>query len=329
MFVTDIKKGINRAIGRWLRDRIPASRSVLLDNKKLFIFPTAAGAGWLLLVLLTWLAATNYENNLVFAFACLLSSLFVVAILATFANISGITVKYVRSTPVFAGEEAIVEIVLLQQQNQSRESIRCGFARADSVLTGLAAVEEQRVHLAVQTTRRGWLNPGRLVIETTYPLGLLRAWSKLDLAVECLVYPRPVKGTPLTVNTSGRGDGPLLSNEGADDFVGLKDYRVGESLRRIAWKQYAREQGLMAKHYADPVDEELWLDWDAFDGFDREARLSRLCAWSLELARTPNSYGLRLPGCEISPNRGEAHQQAVLRALALFEIGPQVGKAET
>ncbi len=329
MFVKSAKQGIERYFSRWLRRRIPASSAIRLDNKKLFIFPTVAGAGWLVLVLLTWLAATNYENNLVFAFACLLSSLFVVSILATFANLSGITVKFVRSTPVFAGEEAIVEIVICQQQNQFRESIRCSFAHADSVILSLPAVEEQRIRLAVPAPRRGWLNPGRLTIETTYPVGLLRAWSKLDLAVECLVYPQPVSDTAAASRSSGSGDGPLQAGEGSDDFVGLKQYRAGESLRRIAWKQYAREQGLMAKHYADPMEEELWLDWDAFPGFDREARLSRLCAWSLELARTPNCYGLRLPGCEISPDRGEVHQQSVLRALALFEIESQAGKAET
>ncbi len=327
MFFAGIRQNVDRYLGLWLGRRIPPTRAIRLDNKKLFIFPSAAGAGWLLLMFLTWLAATNYENNLLFAFACLLTSLFVVAILATFANLSGITIKYVRSTAAFAGEEAIIEIVLSQTQHKIRENIRCFFNHSATVVTSLDGTEEQRIRLSVPADQRGWLKPGRLTIETTYPLGLLRAWSKLDLDVECLVYPRPLNDIPFASLSSGKGEGPLQAAEGSDDFVGLKDYREGDSLKRIAWKQYAREQGLMAKHYADPAAEELWLDWEAFPGFDREARLSRLCGWSVELARTPNSYGLRLPGVEIAPGRGSAHQQSILRALALFEIAP-AGQAE-
>jgi uncharacterized protein (DUF58 family) len=34
------------------------------------------------------------------------------------------------------------------------------------------------------------------------------------------------------------------------------------------------------------------------------------------------SYGLRLPGVEIEPGRGDSHSAACLRALALYEAGP-------
>jgi uncharacterized protein (DUF58 family) len=53
---------------------------------------------------------------------------------------------------------------------------------------------------------------------------------------------------------------------------------------------------------------------------DREARLSRLCYWVLQVDAGNDEYGLRLPGIEIAPNRGPQHREEVLKILALFEV---------
>jgi len=48
-----------------------------------------------------------------------------------------------------------------------------------------------------------------------------------------------------------------------------------------------------------------------------EHRLSRLAGWVLDAERSGVHYGLRLPGVEILPARGEAQSGACLQALAL------------
>src|SRR5207245_2611316 len=47
------------------------------------------------------------------------------------------------------------------------------------------------VVLAVPAARRGWLPLGRVMLETRFPLGLFRAWSYIEPAARCLVYPEP------------------------------------------------------------------------------------------------------------------------------------------
>ena len=173
--------------------------------------------------------------------------------------------------------------------------------------------------VSVLAPKRGHYNPGRLKVESVYPLGLLRVWTKIDLNINCLVYPRPIFGSHEHLNTSGRGEGALQHDEGSEDFVGLKHYQPGDSLKRIAWKQYAREQGLYAKHYADYQDERIWLDWDALPGLDRESRLSVLTGKLRKIAVTNQHYGLRLPAIEIAPDSGETHKLRLLTELALFE----------
>ena len=49
-----------------------------------------------------------------------------------------------------------------------------------------------------------------------------------------------------------------------------------------------------------------------------EQRLSRLAGWVLAAERAGAHYGLRLPGVEIAPGRGDAHRAACLQALALY-----------
>ncbi|NOY62903.1 MAG: DUF58 domain-containing protein, partial [Gammaproteobacteria bacterium] len=50
--------------------------------------------------------------------------------------------------------------------------------------------------------------------------------------------------------------------------------------------------------------------------------LSQLCRGVLDAHDQHSHYGLRLPGCEITPEWGEAHRRRCLKALALFGSDP-------
>lgn len=304
----------------WVYRRLPPSRSISFNNRSLFIFPSKAGFGFLLLILLCWLMATNYENNVVFAITCLLVSVFVVAILHSFVNLSGLTLSFVKATPAFAREQLVVEVVLRQEAPRYRESLSLFFAGEETVITTPGEQEEIRVKVPLYAPKRGLYNPGRMTLESVYPLGLLRGWTKVDLDIRCLIYPQPIFDTPTTSTANSRGEGPLQMGHGSEDFVGLNDYQLGDSLKKVAWKHYAKEQGMYTKHYADYQDEHIWLDWDDFPAMDRESRLSRLCGGLLQVAATGKAYGLRLPGIEISPDNNEAHRLNILRELALFDV---------
>ncbi|TNE82453.1 MAG: DUF58 domain-containing protein [Gammaproteobacteria bacterium] len=317
--VTAIRRFYRQRFTRWLERRLPAAPAVTLSRRSLFIFPTPAGFAFFLLIILCWLAATNYENNLVFAVACLLAALFVVAILHCFANLSGMTVSCLKVSPGFAGQSLTVELLLRQSKHRHREAVLCSFAGGEAVLVTLPGAAEQRLKLTVPAERRGLYHLGRLRIESIYPLGLLRAWTYVDLGARGLVYPQPVFTERQPSGGRTDGDGVVPVGEGGDDFIGLNRFRAGDSLKHVAWKHYAREQGLHTKHYGDVLDRQWWLDWEQFPGLDREARLSRLCGLLLQVDPTGLPYGLRLPGVVIEPATGDAHRQQLLRELALFD----------
>jgi uncharacterized protein (DUF58 family) len=88
----------------------------------------------------------------------------------------------------------------------------------------------------------------------------------------------------------------------------------------VDWKALARERGLLSRQFGGDRADQLWIDWDAWPELEAEARLSRLCRCVLDAVRQQADYGLRLPGQEIRPARGPAHEHRCLAALARFEV---------
>ncbi|MEX2488233.1 MAG: DUF58 domain-containing protein [Pseudomonadales bacterium] len=297
---------------------MPASRSVTLDQRKIFILPTREGLYFLVLIVFMIVAAINYQNSLSYAIAFLLGSLFMVSMLHTYRNLSGLTIEAGAAKPAFATEDAEVSVTLKRYGARTYEALMLGWNPALLQGTDLISDEEVKLKLFFATTKRGLVNPGRLLLQTYYPVGLFRAWSWVDLDITTIVYPQPVFAGELPVGVSTSNEGELLQRDGADDFFGLREYQSGDPLRHVAWKSYARTDELMLKQYAAFVDRRVLLDWDHFQGLDTESRLSRLCYWVIKLSNGNDEYGLHLPGLTIDPSRGAEHREEVLKALALF-----------
>jgi uncharacterized protein (DUF58 family) len=105
---------------------------------------------------------------------------------------------------------------------------------------------------------------------------------------------------------------------GDEDFAGMRPFHPGDSPRRIAWKAYAREQGLQVKLYAGTAVTSHVFDWDSLEGMDVESRLSQLCRWIEDAHAEGRAFALKLPGVDVPPNVGPAHRQHCLTALAMF-----------
>ena len=310
-----------RRFDAWLERRLPRVDRVQLGSKSLFTFPSAGGAGFLAVVVLLWLLATNYENNVIFALGALLGAVMVVTIFHSFANLSGLQVQVRSVSAGFPGEMLRVELVLSQAGRRLRDDIRLSFPGSAPVAVALDGDHQTAsAVLYVPARRRGRRHLERVTIESTYPLGLIRVWTHVLLSGHGIVYPRPVEGVAQAGSDSGDSARGRANPAGQEDFAGLRSYIPGESASRIAWKQFARGQGLHSKTFSDPVADPQWLDWEHYPGMDREARLSRLCHDVLACARKSDPFGLRLPGQVVPLGVGNRHRDQMLTALALFEV---------
>jgi uncharacterized protein (DUF58 family) len=304
----------------WLDRRIPAAPRVQLNQRRIFILPSRVGAAFGVALGLMLLAGINYQNSLAYGLTFLLASVFVIAILHTYRNLAGLVLKAGGGVAVFAGEQACFR-VRLESTGQVHQAVALGWPPAELQVLDVAALGQSECDLSLPTTRRGWLRPGRVRVESRFPLGVLVAWSWIDLDQRVLVYPRPLPGDLPLGSGAGEDDdhaqGRRIQGRGADDYQGLKPWQPGDSRRRLHWKAYSRGQGLLVKDFAALTGRDLYLDYSELGG-DVETRLSLLCHWVLALEARQQPYALRLPGMELPVDCGATHRDACLRELALF-----------
>lgn len=315
-----MRQFIRRKITCWLDRRMPPSPRVTLDQRRIFILPSRYGWLYLVLSLSIFIGAANYEKNTLYALVFWLLGLFLVAILHSFANLSGLTIATIKAHAAFAGAHAEFELELSTVKRRGHEDVRLCWPDQEAVLIQVPPKRPTRIILTHLSERRGWLRPGRLLIESVYPLGLLRVWTWVDLDVQALIYPKPISTRvhPTPIPLHDQGHERALGHH--EEFYGFRNYQPGDPLRHVMWKALAKGQKLQTRLHQDPIDLRQWVDWQQFEGMGREHRLASMCWLTLALARAEGYYGLRLPGLILAPNRGVEHRDLMLKALALFEL---------
>jgi uncharacterized protein (DUF58 family) len=298
----------------------PDATPVTLTQRRIYVLPTRPGLAFGLMLGVMLLGSINYGNSMGFVLTFLLGSLAVVSILHTWRNLAQLTISAGKRTAVFAGQDAHFEICLDNPSSIPRHAIGL---RAGGVMGDFADVTPHQVAcltFSVPARQRGLLQAPSFTLFSTFPLGLFRAWAHLDLDMHCLVYPRPApEALPLPLVKAQTGSG-FSHGEGHEDFIGLRTWHHGDSLRHVAWKAVAREQGMLAKQFAGEAKQDVWLEWDALAGMETEARLSRLTRWVLDADAATQRYGMRLPNRQLAPGLGEEHRRQCLEALASFSL---------
>ncbi|OEG75841.1 hypothetical protein BEL05_16605 [Shewanella colwelliana] len=304
----------------WLSRRLPPQNRVTLAHKSIFILPTGFGLIWLLLVVLLFLFGTNYQNNLVIALSLLLLSLFNTCIIYSYRNLAGMTLEAKTGPHVYAGQTVLYPVYLSANQVQHQVTLSYG----DNETQTVANVTDKAVQTLVPfaSQRRGWTHPGRLKVESRYPLGLCRAWSNVDLDNAQIVFATPIASvTQLHQHLQdGTTEQPLRgrSTQGVEEFKGLKPYVFGESLHQIAWKQLAQGRGMLTKEFEQPLSAPTWLTFNDKHP-DLELQLSEL-TWSVDqLSEQEQAFGLVLPNQTYMPATGQHHRLASLKAIATID----------
>lgn len=313
------RQQFRQRIDRWIDQRQPQSDCEELSQRNLYILPAQDGLRFMFLVVLIWLMGTNYENNLILMLAFFLIAVFISAIFATHANLSGLQISLGDVDPVFAGGVLRIPVEVENTSRNWRYRISLGWQGSEPRTIDLAPESKVEAVLDLPADKRGRIQVPRLQVETRAPLSLLRAWSHPMLRSESVVYPKPV-AKETNSYSDGEGGAQQSAGRGTDDFAGLETWQPGVPTQRIAWKQYSAGRGLLEKRFAAQSHNPKWLDWEDYSGMDNETRLSAICAKALELENHGRSYGLRIPGSMIPPAQGERHLRQVLTALALYPI---------
>lgn len=313
-----------RKFAAWAARREPDAPAFRLRQSRVYVLPTRAGLGLVGTLALMLLASINYNLSLGYAFTFLLAGTGLAHILQSWRTLVELEIRLTPEAEVFVGEQARFRVSLHNPHTRERPGLCLVNAEGqEQACVDVAPCASSHVDFLVPAPRRGRLHPGLIIIETRQPMGWVRAWSHLNPAVEHLVYPRLEGDLPWPHEAAGGTEGEKNPAAGQDDFAGMREFRVGDSLRHVAWKSLARGRGLLTKEFEGYQSPDLCFDYAALPaGLPVEARLSQLAVW-VEHARRENlRTTLILPDARLGPASDTAHHCECLRRLALFGESP-------
>ncbi|HJT99136.1 MAG TPA: DUF58 domain-containing protein [Rhodanobacteraceae bacterium] len=297
------------------RLRRPERLPIRLDRRRIYVLPTGFGFAFAALLFAMLLGALNYSNNPALLLTCVFAAACGASLFAGFRTMNGLALTALRAGECHAGAPLAMRL-RFAESTRARPSLRLRRGEVETAFA-LGAGGETEISLEFATERRGWFRPGRWRLSSDYPFGLFRIWSWLNPDAEFLVYATPEMPSPPLPAGLGRDEDPVRAGIG-EEQAGLRDYRVTDPPRLIAWKASARHDSLLVRDTERRSDDALVLDFDALDGLDAEARIRRLTAWVLAADAAKRDYVLSIPGDTIGPGAGSTQRRACLRALALM-----------
>ena len=309
---------------RWGSARRRDVGDLQLNRHAVYILPTRAGLLFAIVLVIMLLTAINYQLALGYALTFLLAGVGVVSMIHTWRNVLGLTLRPGRTEPVHAGEFAEFGLMIRNAGGLERFALELSVPGATQITRiDVSPRAEQIVSVVLPTAQRGWLEVPRLRLETTWPLGLWRAWARWHPAARALVLPRPETPAVPLPQADAAGGEPNGRVHGEEDVAAIRPYRTGDSPRRLAWKAMARTGGdaLLVREFEGGSGGLLQLDWSGLPGsLSAEERISRLTRWVIDAESAGLRYGLRLPGVDMEPTAGPTHRAECLRALALATV---------
>ncbi|HEX4979986.1 MAG TPA: DUF58 domain-containing protein [Acidimicrobiales bacterium] len=232
---------------------------------------------------------------------------------------------------VHAGSDSRVELDLRNVGNRRTPvlSVDDAFDRGERwarfLVPPLAPGEATRAAYRLPTDRRGVYDIGPLEVVLSDPFSLCSTRTTAAGVSQLTVYPRIdlVRALP-----TARGQDPHSGTQrprallgAGEDFYALRQYEVGDDLRRVHWKSTARLDELMIRQDEMPWQTRLTilLDVRASVHDDESLELAVSAAASIHDASRRRQSLIRLvstDGTDSGFAAGTAHDEAILEHLA-------------
>ncbi|MFA5504720.1 MAG: DUF58 domain-containing protein [Vulcanimicrobiota bacterium] len=238
---------------------------------------------------------------------------------------------------------AVMRVPLYLQNSSKRTAVDIGFAldglpdqltSEPLATTPLKPGESRELIFVVEMKRRGYYQVRGVRQETWFPFGVWRDLYLHKQPQTLLVYPRfsPLVSLDMPVGLRYQPGGVALSSNVGDstEFLGVRDFRPGDSIRNIHWKSWGRVGAPVVKEFQEEFFCKIALVLDTFlpqgsaetyrDDF--EGVLSIAAAIADHLSHTEYIVDLFAAGPDLytlEAGRNLAHLDNVLDVLACLE----------
>ena len=172
--------------------------------------------------------------------------------------------RAVRPSRLYVGSDGRVDLTLANHSDRATPLLTVtdvfddGHRAARFVLPSLPSGESARAAYRLPTSRRGRFRIGPLAVSASDPFGLARRTWTLTARSEVLVCPRvhdilaPRQAGGRVVASVETVHARAQAADG-EEFLTLREYEVGDDLRRVPWRSTARVGDLMIRQ-----DEAQW-----------------------------------------------------------------------
>ena len=213
----------------------------------------------------------------------------------------------------FAEPHQILHILITNTANEPLEDLYVSIKEKKSlkVKTRLNPLESIVVEYPWDIVNRGYIQIPAVVVSSEYPSRLFRAWKILKSDTKALVYPAR-RGSSVFPNYQAQ------SQNSVGVIREIRDYRPGDSPKRIHWRSLAKNKQLRTLVHETDSDKKCQLEWKDLSHLDLEAKLSQMSLWIDQAENKELDWTLILPDQIIERmHRPEAYQQA-MTILALW-----------
>ncbi len=280
------------------------------------------------------LIAMTYANNLAFLFAFLMTGLILTSIIQCGQRVSKLRIVQVHPLAIYADAMGDVEVYVHNSDVESFVGLDAmletdeGWEKTKWKWGSLAksrgpivrAKGNATVIAKIFSKPRGRYKINRVRLSSTFPFGIVQLTRIFEIEREFYVYPR-ILGTQAWPE-GGRafvGEGEVGLGSG-EDFTEHREYRDGESQRRIDWKVFARTNSLYVKEFSGGAEDALIFNWQDVVAKDEDSIAGQIGKWLQEALARRLRFGVELPGVRIDVGAGNQHFHRCMRELSLLKV---------
>jgi uncharacterized protein (DUF58 family) len=291
--------------------------------------PGRRALGLVVAALLLFVVGTNDQAGWLFVLAALLLGTAVAGAVLPGGMVRNLSVRRTAPREVFQGSEARVDVVVENLGHRPKRALllRDGHLQPTTCwLPRLDPGEGVALSTVRRAARRGVMEGDRVRVSSGAPFGVARVARDIEAPCRTVVYPRVV---PLRLESSGSGrpqqhtDHAGIRRGSGHDFLGIRDYQVGDSMRHVHWPSTARMGALMVREFEKEQSSQSGILVDAWaDGGTEDTPLDMACsvAASVALAFLDSGEGVELAAArsgrvERLPGRDRAEVLGWLAAL--------------
>lgn len=305
-------------------------------NKKRYIRVCAPGWWFVFILLPVLLAAWNTAFNLLYLVLGGLVSFLALSFLL--ASVALKNVELYRNAPRAAYRNQPFQVhVRLENKRRWWPLVSVRVERLGSEPAPVAYIlrvppgEAARVAVEEVFTRRGVHKLPAYRLVCGFPFGLVEGCYIHRDGAEVLVYPRvhSVRANALDRVPSSSHTATQGADDG-DEFYALREYVVGDDIRRIVWRVSARMGKWIVRELARYNSRLVILALDttynpSLDNFDErfEETVEMVASVAIMLLRRRHEVSIITPDDFLPGGDGKGHERKVLRMLA--RVGPTDG----